>query len=77
MIGYCPQTGGLSDFMTGRQYLQLHAALRGVPYRYINNEVDKWLDVLGDKKRKWIKIVLNFLFIFETIRHVSLLRSFD
>lgn len=47
MIGYCPQTNGLSDFMTGRQYLQLHAALRGVPYVHINNEVNKWLDVLG------------------------------
>ncbi|XP_014486242.1 PREDICTED: ATP-binding cassette sub-family A member 2-like [Dinoponera quadriceps] len=46
MIGYCPQTDGLSDFMTGRQYLQLHAALRGVPYEHINNEVDKWLDIL-------------------------------
>jgi len=47
MIGYCPQINGLSDFMTGRQYLQLHAALRGVPYEYINDEVNKWLDVLG------------------------------
>lgn len=48
MIGYCPQTDGLSDFMTGRQNLQLHAALRGVPYNCINEEVDKWLDVLGN-----------------------------
>lgn len=47
MIGYCPQINGLSDFMTGRQYLQLHAALRGVPYKHINDEVNKWLDVLG------------------------------
>ncbi|XP_019885107.2 ATP-binding cassette sub-family A member 3-like [Camponotus floridanus] len=46
MIGYCPQINGLSDFMTGRQYLQLHAALRGVPYECINDEVNKWLDVL-------------------------------
>ncbi|XP_071572404.1 phospholipid-transporting ATPase ABCA3-like [Temnothorax nylanderi] len=46
MIGYCPQINGLSDFMTGRQYLQLHAALRGVPYEHINDEVNKWLDVL-------------------------------
>ncbi|XP_012061175.1 PREDICTED: ATP-binding cassette sub-family A member 2-like [Atta cephalotes] len=46
MIGYCPQINGLSDFMTGRQYLQLHAALRGVPYESINEEVNKWLDVL-------------------------------
>ncbi|KAL6255070.1 hypothetical protein P5V15_013404 [Pogonomyrmex californicus] len=46
MIGYCPQINGLSDFMTGRQYLQLHAALRGVPYKRINDEVNKWLDVL-------------------------------
>ncbi|KAL0124659.1 hypothetical protein PUN28_006490 [Cardiocondyla obscurior] len=46
MIGYCPQINGLSDFMTGRQYLQLHAALRGVPYGRINDEVNKWLDVL-------------------------------
>lgn len=48
MIGYCPQIDGLSDFMTGRQYLQLHAALRGVPYNHINDEVNKWLDVLGE-----------------------------
>ncbi|XP_050455951.1 phospholipid-transporting ATPase ABCA3-like [Cataglyphis hispanica] len=46
MIGYCPQTNGLSDFMTGRQYLKLHAALRGVPYKCINDEVNTWLDVL-------------------------------
>ncbi|KAM0731504.1 Phospholipid-transporting ATPase ABCA3 [Formica fusca] len=46
MIGYCPQINGLSDFMTGRQYLQLHAALRGVPYECINDEVNTWLDVL-------------------------------
>ncbi|XP_011872822.1 PREDICTED: ATP-binding cassette sub-family A member 3-like isoform X5 [Vollenhovia emeryi] len=46
MIGYCPQMNGLSDFMTGRQYLQLHAALRGIPYKHINDEVNKWLDVL-------------------------------
>ncbi|KYN45163.1 ATP-binding cassette sub-family A member 3 [Trachymyrmex septentrionalis] len=46
MIGYCPQINGLSDFMTGRQYLQLHAALRGVPYESINEEVNKWLDIL-------------------------------
>ncbi|XP_029677465.1 uncharacterized protein LOC115244170 [Formica exsecta] len=44
MIGYCPQINGLSDFMTGRQYLQLHAALRGVPYECINDEVNTWLD---------------------------------
>lgn len=50
MIGYCPQINGLSDFMTGRQYLQLHAALRGVPYECINDEVNTWLDVLGIKK---------------------------
>lgn len=48
MIGYCPQTDGLSDFMTGRQHLRLHAALRGVPYERIDDEVNKWLDVLGD-----------------------------
>ncbi|KAG7199665.1 hypothetical protein KM043_014258 [Ampulex compressa] len=46
MIGYCPQTGGLSDFMTGRQHLQLHAALRGVPLQNITDETNKWLDVL-------------------------------
>ncbi|XP_011687936.1 PREDICTED: ATP-binding cassette sub-family A member 2-like isoform X2 [Wasmannia auropunctata] len=50
MIGYCPQIDGLNDFMTGRQYLQLYAALRGVPYEHINDEVNKWLDVLGIKK---------------------------
>ncbi|XP_072764356.1 phospholipid-transporting ATPase ABCA3-like [Anoplolepis gracilipes] len=46
MIGYCPQINGLSDFMTGRQYLKLHAALRGIPYKCIDDEVNKWLDVL-------------------------------
>lgn len=59
MIGYCPQINGLSDFMTGRQYLQLHAALRGVPYESINEEVNKWLDVLG-KNRNKLKIFRSF-----------------
>ncbi|XP_025154493.1 ATP-binding cassette sub-family A member 3-like [Harpegnathos saltator] len=64
MIGYCPQTEGLSDFMTGRQYLQLHAALRGVPYKHINDEVNKWLDVLGHVTRKLIRSLELFPFIF-------------
>ncbi|KAG5325153.1 ABCA3 protein, partial [Pseudoatta argentina] len=57
MIGYCPQINGLSDFMTGRQYLQLHAALRGVPYGSINEEVNKWLDVLDMLDFENLKIV--------------------
>ncbi|XP_011067293.1 PREDICTED: LOW QUALITY PROTEIN: ATP-binding cassette sub-family A member 2-like [Acromyrmex echinatior] len=57
MIGYCPQINGLSDFMTGRQYLQLHAALRGVPYGSINEEVNKWLDVLDMLDFENLKII--------------------
>ncbi|KAK2587654.1 hypothetical protein KPH14_003774 [Odynerus spinipes] len=37
---------GLNDFMTGRQHLILFAALRGIPFKSIIDEVDKWLDVL-------------------------------
>ncbi|XP_044577991.1 ATP-binding cassette sub-family A member 7-like [Cotesia glomerata] len=45
MIGYCPQKGGLIDFLTGRQSLFFFAALRGVPWKNIRDEVDKWLDI--------------------------------
>ncbi|XP_008544723.1 ATP-binding cassette sub-family A member 2 [Microplitis demolitor] len=45
MVGYCPQKGGLIDFLTGRQSLYFFAALRGVPWKNIREEVDKWLDV--------------------------------
>lgn len=48
MIGYCPQVRGLNDFMTGRQHLLLYAALRGIPYENLIDEVNKWIDLLGN-----------------------------
>lgn len=47
LIGYCPQNDGLIDFLTGRQSLCLFAAIRGIPYENIRDEVDRWLDVFG------------------------------
>ncbi|XP_046856235.1 phospholipid-transporting ATPase ABCA3-like [Xenia sp. Carnegie-2017] len=34
--GYCPQFDALIDFLTGREMLQMYAALRGVPNHVIN-----------------------------------------
>ncbi|XP_034943566.1 ATP-binding cassette sub-family A member 2-like [Chelonus insularis] len=45
IIGYCPQKGGLFDFLTSRQSLYFFAAIRGVPWKFIRGEVDRWLDV--------------------------------
>ncbi|KAK0180508.1 hypothetical protein PV327_006140 [Microctonus hyperodae] len=45
LIGYCPQDDGLIDFLTSRQSLSLFAAIRGIPYENIRDEVDRWLDV--------------------------------
>ncbi|XP_024936975.1 ATP-binding cassette sub-family A member 3 isoform X2 [Cephus cinctus] len=45
MTGYCPQIGGLNLFLTGRQNLEMFAALRGIPFRNIAEEVNKWLDI--------------------------------
>jgi len=44
-------------FMTGRQQLQFHAALRGIPRRYRDEEVDKWLDVLGNPNETRVRVV--------------------
>ncbi|XP_028981878.1 ATP-binding cassette sub-family A member 17-like [Diachasma alloeum] len=45
MVGYCPQNNGLLEFLSGRQNLRFFAAIRGVPRKFIEDEIDKWLDV--------------------------------
>ncbi|KAL2714403.1 phospholipid-transporting ATPase ABCA1-like [Vespula squamosa] len=56
MIGYCPQISGLNDFMTGRQHLILYAALRGIPFENLMDEVNKWLDLLDLLEFENVKI---------------------
>lgn len=72
MVGYCPQKGGLIDFLTGRQSLYFFAALRGVPWKNIREEVDKWLDVFGNyvtKSNKLAPVTNKFVF---TQRYVGI-----
>ncbi|XP_051155722.1 phospholipid-transporting ATPase ABCA3-like [Leptopilina boulardi] len=45
LVGYCPQYGGLNEYLTGRQNLTFFAIIRGIPYKNIQREVDKWMDV--------------------------------
>ncbi|XP_023369627.1 ATP-binding cassette sub-family A member 17-like [Otolemur garnettii] len=53
-IGYCPQFGGLLNFMTGREMLIMYARIRGIPERHISACVDQILedlvmDIYADK----------------------------
>ncbi|XP_072454007.1 phospholipid-transporting ATPase ABCA3-like [Notamacropus eugenii] len=46
IIGYCPQADALLDHMTGREMLMMYARLRGIPESYIQQYVDRLLQML-------------------------------
>lgn len=46
-IGYCPQFDAINETLTGREMLQLFASLRGVSRANVDNEVNKWLSLMG------------------------------
>jgi ABC-type multidrug transport system ATPase subunit len=47
-IGYCPQFDAINEVLTGREMLRLFASLRGVSRANVDNEVNKWLSLLGE-----------------------------
>jgi ABC-type multidrug transport system ATPase subunit len=46
-IGYCPQFDGINETLTGREMLKLFANLRGVSQANVDDEVNKWLSLMG------------------------------
>ncbi|KAM4820229.1 ATP-binding cassette sub-family A member 17-like isoform 2-T3 [Thomomys bottae] len=44
LIGYCPQSDALPNFMTGREILVMYARIRGIPERHINICVNQIID---------------------------------
>jgi ABC-type multidrug transport system ATPase subunit len=47
-IGYCPQFVGINESLTGHEMLELFANLRGVSKHNIDNEVKKWISLMGE-----------------------------
>ena len=47
-IGYCPQFDGINEKLTGHEMLELFASLRGVSKHNIDNEVKKWISLMGE-----------------------------
>jgi ABC-type multidrug transport system ATPase subunit len=47
-IGYCPQFDGINETLTGREMLKLFASLRGVSRPNVDNEINKWLSLMGE-----------------------------
>jgi ABC-type multidrug transport system ATPase subunit len=47
-IGYCPQFDAINETLTGHEMLKLFASLRGVSQSNVDNEVKKWLSLLGE-----------------------------
>ncbi|KAH7957174.1 hypothetical protein HPB52_015785 [Rhipicephalus sanguineus] len=46
-VGYCPQSGGLLEQLTGSEFLRLIANLRGVPHENVDRIVRSLLRVVG------------------------------
>ncbi|CAH0387824.1 unnamed protein product [Bemisia tabaci] len=46
-IGYCPQVDGINEYLTGREHLRLFAHLRGIHRSQTDQEIKKWMSVLG------------------------------
>ncbi|KAL1480757.1 hypothetical protein MTO96_050774 [Rhipicephalus appendiculatus] len=51
-VGYCPQSGGLLEQLTGSEFLRLIANLRGVPHEKVEGIVHSLLHVVGIAKHK-------------------------
>ena len=47
LIGYCPQFDAHFQNMTGREHVELYAAVKGVPSRYIHDAVTAKLREVG------------------------------
>ncbi len=48
VIGYCPQFDSIIEVLTGREMLNLFAHIRGVPANQRKEEIEKWLDFVGE-----------------------------
>ena len=46
-VGYCPQFDAHFQNMTGREHVQLYAAIKGVPAEFVNSAVDQKLSEVG------------------------------
>lgn len=46
-IGYCPQQDALIECLTAAQALWFFGALRGVPRNKLNQEVGRWINMMG------------------------------
>ena len=58
-IGYCPQFDSIIDVMTGREMLTLFARLRGMQHSQIKEEVNYWLQEVGEAH---FSLQINLLF---------------
>lgn len=56
-IGIVFQSRALDDILTGREHLEMHAALYGVPHDIRENRIEEVLDLiaLGDKADEFVK----------------------
>ncbi len=48
VIGYCPQFDSIIEVLTGREMLNLFAHIRGVPVDLRQEEINKWIDFVGE-----------------------------
>jgi ABC-type multidrug transport system ATPase subunit len=46
-VGYCPQFDAHFQNMTGREHVQLYAAIKGVPREFVNEAADQKLSEVG------------------------------
>ena len=51
MIGYCPQFDSIIEVLTGREMLSLFAHIRGIPSEYRSQEVQKWIQFVGNTNK--------------------------
>ena len=59
-LGVCWQHDALFDFLSGREHLQLYAALKGVPAKDIKAKAEQMLVSVGLEREHWDKITKSY-----------------
>ena len=47
-MGYCPQMNAMIKSLNAYEHLKVFARIRGIPNQYVNSEVNKWINKLGN-----------------------------
>jgi ABC-type multidrug transport system ATPase subunit len=59
-IGYCPQFDALFQNMTGIEHVELYAAIKGVPRKYIKEAANSKLDEMGLSEKDRLRLAANY-----------------